>query len=138
MDKVRRAGIVTLMVLTFFLALTAVLGAAGLLAGFNRPSLDLLQGTIFGDYTVPGLALGIIVGGGALVSAILLLRGRRPARTIAGLSGLAIIVFEFVEVLAIGSPDGAAFVLQVFYFVLGLLIVGICLGLQALEAPTGR
>ena len=34
---------------------------------------------------------------------------------------LAILIFEFVEVLAIGSPPGIARNLQVFYVILGTL-----------------
>jgi hypothetical protein len=37
--------------------------------------------------------------------------------------GLIIMVFEFVEILAIGSPTGAGLVMQIIYFVLGVVIV---------------
>ena len=40
-------------------------------------------------------------------------------------AGLIIMVFEFVEVLAIGSPPGAAQVMQIIYFVVGVKMAGL-------------
>jgi hypothetical protein len=78
---------------------------------------------IFNDYTIPGLSLGLIVGGSAAFAAVLLIR-RSPFSTLfAATAGIIIMFFEFVEVLVIGSPAGIARNLQIFYFGLGTLIV---------------
>jgi hypothetical protein len=99
----------------------------------NAPSIELLKGSLFKDYTIPGLALLVIVGGGALVATILLLR-RHPSGVLAsGAAGAVIIGFEIVEVLVIGSQPGIARNLQVFYFTLGLLILLLAAALWATE-----
>ena len=95
-----------LIVADAFLALTAIAGGIGLLAGLNRPPVDLLQGSPFSDYTIPGLSLLVIVGGGALLTTVLLLRRHPYATLIAGASGIVIIGFEMIEILIIGSPAG--------------------------------
>lgn len=114
---------IVLVVLDAFLALTAFAGGVGLLAGLNAPPVEMLAGSPFKDYTIPGLALFVLVGGGALIAAILTWRRHPYAPLVSGAVGLMIIVFEIVEVLAIGSPPGASRNLQIFYSALGLLIV---------------
>jgi hypothetical protein len=52
---------VVLIVLTTFLALTAFAGGIGLMADLNAPSLGMLEGSLFHNYIVPGLALFEIV-----------------------------------------------------------------------------
>ncbi len=122
MQQIRLAGRTLLIVLTAFLSLTAFAGGIGLVTGLNAPPVDALAGTMFPDFTVPGLALFVVVGGTALVATILLVRRSRYTLTLASLSGIAIMCFEFVEVLAIGSSPGIARNLQIFYFGLGTLI----------------
>jgi hypothetical protein len=133
-----------LIVLDAFLAVTAVAGGIGLLTGVNAPSTKWLEGSLFRSFTIPGLALLVIVGGCALAATALVLRpahrgpfpdpvpglrdgaaqGGHPWGALAsGLAGVVIIGFEIVEVLIIGSPPGVARTLQIFYLALGLLIV---------------
>jgi hypothetical protein len=114
---------IVLIVLTFFLSLTAILGGIALLAHINTPPVEMLQGSTFRDYTIPALALMLIVGGSALFAAILLLRKSKFALLFAATAGVIIMFFEFVEALIIGSPAGAARTLQIFYFGLGTLVV---------------
>jgi hypothetical protein len=40
--------------------------------------------------------------------------------------------YEFVEVLAIGSPPGPALIMQVVYFAIGLALVSVSLVLSAM------
>jgi hypothetical protein len=129
---------VVLIVLTLFLALTAVVGGIALLAGLNTPPVAMLQGSPFRDYTVPGLALTVIVGGSALLAALLLLRKSKYATLLAATAGAIIMFFEFVEALSIGSPIGVARTLQIFYFGLGTLIVIVALGLWFLDLRAER
>ena len=125
---------ILLIVLAFFLALTAFAGGIGLLADLNTPPVEMLNGSPFSDYSIPGLALFVLVGGGALASAVLLLRRHPWAVFAAGAAGIMIIFFEIVEVLVIGSDPGVARGLQIFYFSLGLVIALLSAGLWA----TGR
>lgn len=113
----------TLIILNIFLALTAIPGGFCLLTGIAAPPLDELNGSIFTDYTIPGLALMIIVGGSALLTSIMLIRKNKYALLFSAMCGLIIMFFEFVEVLAIGSPTGAGLAMQIIYFILGVAIV---------------
>ena len=114
---------VILIILVAFLSLTAVAGGIGLLTGLNAPPVEMLAGSPFHSYVVPGLSLLVIVGGGALVATVLLAR-RHPWSVLAAAAmGPVIIFFEIVEILAIGSDPGVARTLQVFYLSLGTLIL---------------
>jgi hypothetical protein len=99
--------------------------------------VELLAGSPFDSYIVPGLTLGLIVGGSAIFAAILLIRKSRFALPASITAGLIIMFFEFVEVLVIGSPEGPAFALQVFYFGLGVVIVAVSLALWSAELLAG-
>jgi hypothetical protein len=134
----RTALNIVLIILTLFLALTAAVGGIALLTNLNTPPVEMLQGSPFRDYTIPGLALAVIVGGSALFAAILLLRKSKFAILSAATAGVIIMFFEFVEALIIGSPAGVARMLQIFYFGLGTLIVIVAMGVWFLDLLSER
>lgn len=113
----------SLIILNIFLALTAIPGGFCLITDIAAPPIEELKGSIFTDYTIPGIALMIIVGGSALFTAVMLIRKNKYAILCSAFVGLIIMTFEFIEVLAIGSPTGAGLVMQIIYFVLGVAIV---------------
>jgi len=113
----------SLITLNIFLALTSIPGGFCLLTDIAAPPIEELKGSIFTDYTIPGIALMIIVGGSALFTAFMLIRKNKYAIFCSAFVGLIIMTFEFVEVLAIGSPSGAGLVMQIIYFVLGIAMV---------------
>jgi hypothetical protein len=124
---------ILLIILNAFLGVTAVLGGIGLLTGVVAPPLEMLEGSIFSSYVIPGLALLVIVGGSALVAMRMVLRNDpRGALASAG-AGAAIMAFEVVEVMVIGSDTGVARDLQLFYFGLGMLIVVVAMFLRISE-----
>ena len=122
-----------LIILNIFLALTAFGGGIQLLIGFYVPPVEMLAGSPFQDYTIPGLALGLLVGGSALFAAILLIRKSRYAMLSSIAAGLIILFFEFVEVLVIGSPAGPSRFMQILYFGMGTVIIVTTLGGWFLE-----
>jgi hypothetical protein len=122
MDRRRKIIIGILIFLTGFLALTGMLGGIALVAQFNSPPTEQLNGSIFNNFTIPGIALAIMVGGSALSSAILLIRKNVFAPLFSILTGIIIMSFEFIEVIVIGSPIGIARNLQLFYFGIGITI----------------
>ncbi len=105
-----------------FLALTAIGGGIGLFTGFNAPPLVFLDGSPFSSYILPGLALLILVGGTAVLASILLVRNHRHAWFAVVASAIAVVIFEIVEVVYIGSPEGIARNLQIFYFTYGFIL----------------
>jgi len=124
-----RALRIALILLNSFLAFTAMAGGVALLAGVMAPPVEMLAGSPFKDYTIPGLALMVLVGGGALIAALITWRRHALAPLASAAVGGMIIFFEIVEVLAIGSDPGPARTMQVFYLALGLVILA--LGLVA-------
>jgi hypothetical protein len=121
---------VLLIVLNAFLGVTAAAGGVALLTGEIAPPLELLEGSPFASYTVPGLALLVWVGGSALAATVLLLRYHPWGAAASALAGLIIMGFEIVEVWAVGSELGLARTLQLFYFTLGLLIAALAATMQ--------
>lgn len=126
-----RALHLLLVVLAGFLALSAIPGGIALLIGFYAPPLEQLKGSVFTDFTIPGLSLLFLVGGSAVLATALLLRRHHYAHLAAAFAGMIVMSFEFVEVLAIGSPPGPAQVMQILYFAVGVALVS-----AALVAPT--
>ena len=112
----------SLIVLNVFLALTSIAGGIALIAGWNAPPVEVLGGSLFSSYLVPGLALFILVGGTAAFAAMVTFRDHHLAPAASYLAACAIVIFEIVEIAVIGSPEGVARNLQVFYLALGFCI----------------
>jgi hypothetical protein len=123
----RKLFVGALVALTAFLALTAFAGGVGLVTGLNAPPAAMLRGGIFRDFTIPGVALFVLVGGSALFAFVLLVRGSRYGAMSAAVAGFFIMFFEFVEVQAIGTPPGPGLFLQLCYFGLGSVIIALAL-----------
>lgn len=106
--------------------LTALSSIAG--AIFVVPFMPLkdLEGSAFSDYLIPALALGILVGGTALLALLALLAQREEAILLAATSGIALAIFEVVEVTTIGPVH----ILQPTCFVVGLAIALLALRLD--------
>ncbi len=127
-----------LIVLNIFLALTAIGGGIQLLAGIYVPPVEMLNGSIFKDFTIPGLALGLVVGGSAVAAAVLWIR-KNPLALVASIAaGLIIMFFEFVEMLVIGSPFGPARFMQIFYFGMGTVLISVSVLHMFLETVSNR
>jgi len=129
---------IILIVLTIFLSLTAVLGGAALVANFYTPPVEMLAGSMFKDFTIPGLSLALIVGGSALFAAILLFRKNKFDILFSATAGIIIMFFEFVEMLVIGSPAGPARFMQIMYFGLGTAIVVASMGTWFLDLQSNQ
>jgi hypothetical protein len=120
-----------LIVSLWFGALSAVAGGVlGIFANGAGVPLAYLQHTPFESYLVPGLLLGVVIGGTQLAAAVLLHRRHPYGLTAAAVAGFGMIVWIFVELAVISefSP------LQVVYLALGMaqvLLVLIALGLLA-------
>ena len=117
---------ITIFVLVVFGALTTLAGGIGLLTGAIAVPLEWLEGSPFVDYTIPGLALTIIVGGSMLLAAMTIFTGHEIGVLASGFAGLVMMIFEIVEAPVIdpyaGSSLSVAFSLQIFFFALGLVI----------------
>jgi hypothetical protein len=120
-----------LLVLTAFLAVTAIAGAIVVVPGLP---MEWIEGSIFTDYTIPAIALGV-VGALAVVALVLTIMHPAWAGPAAVVAGLAMIAFELVEIAVVGFSLAEYGVgepvawLQVVYIVIGAMtaIVGAAL-----------
>jgi hypothetical protein len=108
----------TLAALGVFGALSAFGGAVlGVVMNGAGVPLEYLAGSPFTSYLVPGLVLGLVVGGTQLAAAIALLRNWRKSLLLAAVAGFGMIIWIFVELAVIKQYSW----LQAVYFTLGVL-----------------
>ena len=113
---------IALLILLGFLSFTAIGGGVMLLAGVFTPQVEMLHGSAFESFVVPGLALAVLVGGTAAAAFVMIIRRNRWAELASLLAAVAILIFEAVEIAAIGSPKGPARNMQILYLAVGLVI----------------
>jgi hypothetical protein len=105
-----------------FEAVSAVVGAVGLVVGFMSIPLSVLSGTPFTDFTVPALLLGVVVGGSALVAAVVTAFGpRRFGALASAAAGCITVGYLAIEIAMIGLGSWA----QVVWLGVGLLMIGL-------------
>jgi hypothetical protein len=119
----------TLTVLSGFGALSAFVGSllAIWLNGAGVP-LEYLATSPFTSYVVPGLVLGLVVGGTQLAAAIALRTCRGADLLLSAVAGFGMLIWTFVELAVIKQFSW----LQTAYFVLGgleLILVLALLGI---------
>lgn len=113
---------IAVMFIDLFAAVSAIVGAIGLVVGFMKIPLSVLVGTPFTDFTIPALLLGVVVGGSALVATGIVLFGpRRFEALAAGLAGCVMVGWMIGEFILIGIGTWV----QVAYLVVGILMIGL-------------
>ena len=130
---------ITLAALEGFTGLGAVGGGIAILTGAFHQwfSLAWLQGTPFSDFTIPGLALLVIIGGGMLLAAAAQFMRREWAVLFSAAMGLVMIGFEIVEIAVINRFEEAVIpstiVQQVLFMAIGLTIFALSVSLWMAE-----
>jgi hypothetical protein len=104
----------------------AVFGGYGLLndaegLGAKKAWLD---GSIFPDYTVPGLFLLVVIGGGMLSAAAITLFHRRRAAIVARLMATVLVLWGATETVTIGWRGWQQLVLVGTFVLAPALILG--------------
>ena len=104
--------------LLWFGVLSAIAGAVLAIAanGAGVPT-EYLANSPFSSYLVPGLILGVIVGGTQLAAAIALSTKRRTGLLLAAVAGFGMMIWIFVELAILGKYSW----LQSVYFSLGVV-----------------
>jgi hypothetical protein len=122
MKSPRTPLLIVLAVLEFFLSFGALYGGATLVAvpdgSLLGVSSDLLAGSPFETFLIPGALLFVFVGVGPFVLAVAALLERAWTRTLHVVLGSGLILFELVEWWAIDYH-----VLQAIYIVYGAVLV---------------
>lgn len=123
-----------LLVLLYFGAVSAVAGGVlGVVANGAGVPLESLQGTPFTSYLIPGLILGVVIGGTQGLAAITTQRQDAYSHVAAAVAGFGMIIWIFVELAITGYSW-----LQAVYLALGvgeLLLVLVLLGVLNRAAP---
>ena len=116
---------IILCVLSVFIALTAIGGGIAMLTGADRFPVEWLQGTPFADYTLPALVLSMVVGGSALLAALLIFTKRDLGARIAVAAGILLLGYVSVEVLILKqTPPGPTWI-EIMYWILGAVVTGL-------------
>lgn len=107
-------------------------GAAGLAGGLLlaaapdgsmlRADPDVLAGSPFSDWRMPGVLLAGLVGGGFLLAGWWQWRGRRAARELSMAAGAGLICFEAAELAWIGFQP-----LEAVFAAVGVVVLGLAL-----------
>lgn len=112
-----------------FTALTAFGGSAALLSATDGSNLGIelesLEGSPFNDYLVPGLLLGLVVGGSNVVGAAMVWRKTRFADEAAFAAGAVVFGWISIQVLILGE----VIYFHWLYWALGLLTMAAALRL---------
>ena len=116
----------TLTMLAVFGALSSFAGSV-LAIAFNGAGvpLEYLATSPFTSYFVPGLILGLVVGGTQLAAAITLITRRGSALLLSAVAGFCMLIWIFVELAVIKQYSW----LQAAYFTLGGLELILALAL---------
>jgi hypothetical protein len=120
-----RSGRLAIGGLAGLIALSAAAGGLGLVGGGLPFPAEWLAGTPFSDYALPGLILGVVVGGSALAAAVLVLRGHPRALPAAAAAGLIQVGWIVGEVVLVGTHGPVMLWLQVLYFALGAALAAL-------------
>lgn len=98
-DSLIRRSLGTLLLLV---ALNAFGGGWYGMAGADAVPISWLEGSRFRDYFIPSMILFVVVGGSALLSAILVFMRQRKARFFSFLCVLIIILWLSIQIITIG------------------------------------
>lgn len=129
-----KTALVWVLAADLFAGLAAVAGGVGLVGGGIRFPSDWLSGTPFSGYTAPGLILGGVVGGSALVAAAMTLLASRMAGALASaIAGAVMIGWIVGEVALIGYVSW----MQPAFFAYGLVMVALA-ALYRDAAPSSK
>ena len=126
-----KAILITLVVIEAIVGLGAIGGGIAILTGGFDQWLPLawLQSTPFSDYTIPGLILLIVIGGGTVVTAATVFVQHEWAVLLSAAMGLVMIGFEVFEVAIIDRNTQAiipsTLMQQALMSGLGLVILGL-------------
>jgi hypothetical protein len=119
----------TIIGLALFIAVSGAAGAIGLIGGGLPFPPEWLEGTPFSSYVGPGLILGVIVGGSALVAAALTVLGHPLAIRATVAAGAIQLGWILGEVLLVGTHGALMLWLQIVYGAAGAVLALVALDL---------
>jgi hypothetical protein len=109
------------------LGLAAVAGGAGLVHDGSGLDAAWIDHTLIPSWTIPGILLAVVVGGGMLAAAAVSMRSRRLAAPAGLVMGAVLLVWLSVETLMIGWHGGPQLPLDLLCGGLGAVLVVLAL-----------
>lgn len=109
--------------LHFFIGVGALFGGLAAMLQPNGPlgiSTDVLEGSPFENFLIPGLILFGFIGLGNVLSGMIVWRGSKLTGVISGFFGCGLMIWIFVQCWIMGDVVA----LHVLYFVLGMIQAG--------------
>jgi len=132
MDMEHKGSRRALIILDGFAVVATLIGMCMLVFGWGyRFPMSWLQGTPFADYTVPGLILGLVVGGSALVAMVATIKSAGTGAIVSMIAGVIMMGWIVGEYLLIPEirffSNLATNWQQGLYFLVGLVMVVLAL-----------
>jgi hypothetical protein len=120
---------ITLVAIELVVAVGAIYGGVSLIADPDELGVDRgwLDGSVFPDYTVPGLVLLVVIGGGMLAATAVTLWAPHSAGLAAEVMAAALLLWGTVETFTIGWRGTTQLVL-ITVFVVAPAIVLVFIG----------
>ena len=112
-----------LTIASIFVMLTSIMGGILMLTGLenNNLSFNLLAGTPFTDFFVPGILLIAIVGSTSTLSTIAFVKNMSSKAIIGILCGAVLSSWITIEILLLNQPGPT--VIEIVYLGLGLVMI---------------
>jgi hypothetical protein len=121
-----------------FIAVSAAAGAVGLVGGGLPFPPEWLDGTPFSNYIGPGIILGVVIGGSALLASVLVLRDHPWALPVTFVAGMIQVGWIAGEVLLVGTYGALMLWLQVIYGAAGALLAALAYDASRRPVDTSR
>jgi hypothetical protein len=115
-----------LLILDLSAAVSTILGGIAIVFGLDNFPREWLAGTPFSDYLIPGLILGLVVGGLAAIAAVATARNARLGGVLSVLAGGVLagwIGGELVLLNQNGAASSPRSPVEAVFLLLGLVIV---------------
>jgi hypothetical protein len=114
-----------LTIISLFIAITAIIGGILMFTGLENTnlSLNLLQGTPFKDFFIPGILLLIIVGMSSSIASFMQIRNYNLKAEMSFVAGLLLTGWIIIEILLLNQPEPTF--IEYLYLGLGLLMTGL-------------
>jgi hypothetical protein len=122
-----RRRVVAMAAIEFVLGVAAVLGGLGLVLNGSGLEVAWIEHTLLPSWTLPGILLMVLIGGGMLAAATATLRAHALAAPAALVMGLVLIAWLAIETLMIGWHGGPQLPLDILCGGLAATLVGLAL-----------
>ncbi len=110
------------------MAVATILGALAIVLRLDSFPREWLAGSPFTDYVVPGLVLGVVVGGLTAAAAITTSRSARAGGLVSVVAGVAMAGWICGELLMLnqnGAATSPRSPVEAVFLVLGLVMIGL-------------